>query len=590
MAQANLGDCYLISSLGAIAWQDSQFIPGMFINNRDGAYTVRFYHDGQPTYVTVDRCLPVDANHKLVFCGRGAAADDAKNVLWLALVEKAFAQLNESGWLTTNGPRGVNAYEAIGQGGSGSTVLPAITGLPVTNGSPDDVGTVNLSLPTVAYSREWTDANVYVYSLTLDPGKPVRAITLPKNPKVNILAISAVPVHGPSVTVSLSRAFNRSGIVPDGRRFAPADDQGPSGGFDHLGKSLSANQLGRELTCGGVKFDLGRVGTANVVEATGQRIPLPAGLFAKIAFVAAAVQGNQPDQVFVVQEADGALQRFTQGISDWVVAQHFKGETVAKATPYRNIADGKREGRMSPKVLSGHVYAVVGFDAKRRAVTLFNPLARDAGGPRIYAYSLPLEAGKTAVEITLPKNGHVNLLAMTAAPADGSGTPIDLSRAYNRMGITADGRDFKGGFDGGGYSLSGNLLGRELVWQGNRFPLGASGGLNVVQAAGQTIPLPEGPFSRLIFLAAAVYGNQPNQTFVVKRTDGSTRSFRRSISDWMTPQSYPGETVVSMTAYRNHTEEGEKQGKFTLTWGEFASSFEGTGHLSRPTSVLKAGK
>ncbi len=36
MAQANLGDCYFISSLGAIAVQDSQFIPGMFISNRDG--------------------------------------------------------------------------------------------------------------------------------------------------------------------------------------------------------------------------------------------------------------------------------------------------------------------------------------------------------------------------------------------------------------------------------------------------------------------------------------------------------------------------------------------------------------------------
>ena len=51
-------------------------------------------------------------------------------------------------------------------------------------------------------------------------------------------------------------------------------------------------------------------------------------------------------------------------------------------------------------------------------------------------------------------------------------------------------------------------------------------------------------------LATAVNGNQPNQSFIVTYTDGTTASFTQSLSDWYTPQKYAGETKVSEMAYR----------------------------------------
>ena len=50
-------------------------------------------------------------------------------------------------------------------------------------------------------------------------------------------------------------------------------------------------------------------------------------------------------------------------------------------------------------------------------------------------------------------------------------------------------------------------------------------------------------------LGAAVNGNQPNQTFIVTYTDGTSTSFNQGVSDWSTPQMYAGESQVSKMAY-----------------------------------------
>ncbi len=484
----------------------------------------------------------------------------------------------------------MNTYAAIGRGGSSSIVLPAITGVEVTGRGCDDVSAVNQHLPTVAYTRASADVDVYCYTLEIAADKTARAIKLPNNDKLNLLAISLVSDEDPAVPLNLSRAFNRLGITTDGQKLPTGGDPKMTTGFDHFGRSLSANQLGRNLTCGGVRFVLGPAGAANVVQATGQTLNLPDGSFSKIEFLAAAIGDNQPDQKFIVQYTDGTSQTTVQSISDWCMQQHYKGETIAKVTPYGNRANGTSEARMSPKVIAGHAYAVVGYDAKTRAVTLFNPWAREMTGPTVYAYSLALDADKTATKITLPKNGNVNVLAITTADDDGEATPLDLSHTFNRLGITADGRDYKGGFDSVGGSLSSNLLGRNLGCQGVKFTLGASGNLDVVQCGGQTIELPDDEPAKIMLLAAAVNGNQPNQTFVVHYSDGSSKSFKQSISDWLTPQKYPGEMIAKATAYRNHPDNSAKLGKFTLTWDEFSASFGFAGHLSRATSVLKGGK
>ncbi len=60
----------------------------------------RFYKGSTPQYVTVDQQLPTNSNGDLMFDGYGAdSATDASNVLWPALAEKAYVQINESGWV-----------------------------------------------------------------------------------------------------------------------------------------------------------------------------------------------------------------------------------------------------------------------------------------------------------------------------------------------------------------------------------------------------------------------------------------------------------------------------------------------------------
>ena len=148
--QGDLSDCFFLSSVGEAAMLDWKEVAAMIHDNGDKTYTVRFYHNGRTSYVTVDRYLPVDDDHNLVFDGSGTSATDAKNILWVALAEKAFVQLNESGWVKHFGPSGVNNYAALDHGGDATTTIPVVTGLPAAEGGVTTVNAVNRRELTVA--------------------------------------------------------------------------------------------------------------------------------------------------------------------------------------------------------------------------------------------------------------------------------------------------------------------------------------------------------------------------------------------------------------------------------------------------------
>jgi hypothetical protein len=66
----------------------------------------------------------------------------------------------------------------------------------------------------------------------------------------------------------------------------------------------------------------------------------------------------------------------------------------------------------------------------------------------------------------------------------------------------------------------------------------------------KTIALPATKAFKLSLLAAAVSGDQPNQTFVVTYKDGTTTRFTQSLSNWWgPPKYYPGESQVLEMAY-----------------------------------------
>ena len=129
--QGAASDCWLLASLAEVAARDPQDIQNMFSwagtavdqNGVVNLYTVRFYNGkGVAEYVAVDAELPAG----------GATYDHPVNgAPWVALAEKAYAEANSLGYVTTQQP-GQNSYAAL-NGGDPAWALQAITGKPAND-------------------------------------------------------------------------------------------------------------------------------------------------------------------------------------------------------------------------------------------------------------------------------------------------------------------------------------------------------------------------------------------------------------------------------------------------------------------------
>lgn len=163
-------------------------------------------------------------------------------------------------------------------------------------------------------------------------------------------------------------------------------------------------------------------------------------------------------------------------------------------------------------------------------------------------------AGTSTVTVTGTSGGltHTASIALTITAPAGSGT-VSLSRYFNVTGIVTDGVKFtSGGLDGGGRAYSSSLLGTSVTFNGTAFTIGAANTPDAVTSA--TVALPAGQYTSLRLLAAGVNGNQASQTFVVHYTDGSTSTFKQSLSDWVYAQSYPGESIAWNMSYRDNSD------------------------------------
>jgi hypothetical protein len=154
--------------------------------------------------------------------------------------------------------------------------------------------------------------------------------------------------------------------------------------------------------------------------------------------------------------------------------------------------------------------------------------------------------------LALPQNRKVVVLSvdLNAAPVN-AGTPVsvNLSNVDNVVGIANYGKAvINKGLDASGYAYSASLLGSSVTWGGSTFSLGAAGSSDA--ASKTTIALPAAHGSTVKLLATAVNGSQPNQTFLVTYSDGTTTSFYQSLSDWYSPHGYSGESKASTMAYR----------------------------------------
>jgi hypothetical protein len=126
--QGAVGDCWLMAGLAEVAARAPSIIQNMFTYNGTagengvtvGVYTVHLFGtDSRWHNVVVDTMLPSGGNYY----------DHVVNgVLWVALAEKAYAQANGMGFVTTRYV-GKDSYSAL-DGGSPSWALQAITGRP----------------------------------------------------------------------------------------------------------------------------------------------------------------------------------------------------------------------------------------------------------------------------------------------------------------------------------------------------------------------------------------------------------------------------------------------------------------------------
>lgn len=115
VVQNQLGDCFLLASLSAIAAVSPETIERALTAHPDGTYTVRFYEKqrrGPPTPVdvTIDADLPANRRGALLY---GHGRDERE--LWPALVEKA--------WASWKG-----GYSELALGGFAGDALEALTG------------------------------------------------------------------------------------------------------------------------------------------------------------------------------------------------------------------------------------------------------------------------------------------------------------------------------------------------------------------------------------------------------------------------------------------------------------------------------
>ncbi|WP_415197194.1 glycoside hydrolase family 38 C-terminal domain-containing protein [Silvibacterium sp.] len=177
-----------------------------------------------------------------------------------------------------------------------------------------------------------------------------------------------------AVPVDLSSSYNVTGIYKDGTKFDSAVS------LDDDCCALSTEALGTDPVGADVVFHLGPPNAPDAV--ANKTVALPEGKYTALKVLATGVEGTQKRQVFTVTYTDGTSSVFSQNISDWASDGGQKGESPAAEMAYRVTTDGGKDG-----------------------------------GPfHLFAYSFPLDGGKSVKSVTLPGNRNVVVLGITLVP------------------------------------------------------------------------------------------------------------------------------------------------------------------------------
>ena len=297
-------------------------------------------------------------------------------------------------------------------------------------------GSSKLGEDTAApYSANWANVPAGTYTLT---ARAIDAAGLFTNSAPLTLTVSPTATNSP---IPVTFTSNLTGIAIDATAV-------PAGGLDNNGYAYSGTLLPRTLTALAVPFNLGAPNTANA--AANLTLTLPVGNYVNLKFLAAGVNGNQPNQTFTVTYTDGTTTAFTQSISDWFTPQNYSGETAVSTMAYRLDPSGARDNRTFS----------------------------------LFGYTLSLNSAKSLRSITLPANRNVTLLAITLTPAVAttptpnfllSINPASLSIPAGASANTQLTLTPQNGFTGAvTYSVTGAPTGVTTAFSGNTLTITAS--------------------------------------------------------------------------------------------------------------------
>ncbi len=395
--------------------------------------------------------------------------------------------------------------------------------------------------------------------------------------------------------VPLDKYYNVYAEYTDGTKFN-------TGGFDGGGNAYSASALGSNIVWNGVTYGLGPINAPDAISNVATPIAVPAGNYTAITVIGAMVNNVSPKFTYVVNYTDGTSASTLVSMSDWVYPQSLAGETTIECHLSRNTYNG---------TIDSHSTCIYGYqiptDSNKVVQSVLIPQDRNAVILAMGAVGVPipgtfvytpaagtvLQSGSQTLTTVFTPNNSTNYKTVTATvpitvnPATTTlnwaqpapimyGTPLSgtqlnavpnvntgmvippVSASYRVSSIFSDGQSFSvNGFGGTSEAYSADLIGTSVVWSGTTFPLGPSDLPNALSSS--TLPMPPEKFYSLYFLAAA-NGNQPNQTFTINYTDGTSVSSQVSISNWTAPQNYTGESIAQVMPYLNTSTGGRANG------------------------------
>jgi hypothetical protein len=169
----------------------------------------------------------------------------------------------------------------------------------------------------------------------------------------------------------------------------------------------------------------------------------------------------------------------------------------------------------------------------------------------VYSAALSINATTVVKAIAVAGGYAPSAVSSATYTISASGSPVStpVNLAANVYAVGTNGTKVtNGGLDTWGFAFSSTLLGSPVTWSGVTFNLGTVGALDAV--SNSTVALPAVGASALNLLAVAVNGSHQNQVFVVTYTDGTTVTFKQSLSDWVSSQAYAGESIAVTMSYR----------------------------------------